>query len=64
MTGLRSSEIHWVVHSYIGVDDGYLGDFTYRGHQEFYPGYCDLAIDLDAVQGKTTREKFMAVLPS
>lgn len=62
MNGLRSSEIHWVVHSYIGVDGGYLGDFSYRSHQEFYPGYCDLNIDLGAVPGNTTREKFIAVL--
>lgn len=64
MTGLKSSEIHWLVHSYIGVEGGYLGDFSYRTHQEFYLGYCDLHIDLDAVAGATTREKFIAVLTS
>jgi hypothetical protein len=26
-----------VVNDYIGVSGGYLGDFTYRTHQEFYP---------------------------
>lgn len=64
MAGLKSSEVHWVVHSYIGVEGGYLGDFSYRTHREFYPGYCDLDIEVDAVPGSTTREKFMAVLAS
>jgi hypothetical protein len=62
MSGLKSSEIHWVVNSYIGVEGGYLGDFSYRSHREFYPAYCDLNIDLDAIGGNTTREKFVAVL--
>lgn len=62
MSGLKSSEIHWVVNSYIGVEGGYLGDFSYRSHQEFYSGYCDLDINLDAIGGSTTREKFVAVL--
>jgi hypothetical protein len=64
MAGLKSSEIHWIVHSYIGVEGGYLGDFSYRSHREFYAGYCDLEVDLDAVPGKTTREKFCNVLGS
>jgi hypothetical protein len=62
MAGLKSSEIHWLVHTYIGVEGGYLGDFSYRTHREFYPGYCDLDINLDQVPGSTTREKFCAVL--
>lgn len=64
MTGLKSSEIHWVVNSYIGVEGGYLGDFTYRTHREFYPGYCDLDVDPETFAGATTREKFVAVLTS
>lgn len=64
MTGLKSSEIHWVVNSYIGVEGGYLGDFTYRTHREFYPGYCDLDVDPEAFAGATTREKFVTVLMS
>lgn len=62
MGGLKSSEIHWVVQSYIGVDGGYLGDMSYRSHREFYPAYCDLHIDPDHFPGRTTREKFMAIL--
>src|SRR5690606_22530250 len=60
--GLKSSEIHWVVQSYIGVDGGYLGDMSYRSHREFYPAYCDLNIDPEQFPGRTTREKFMAIL--
>lgn len=62
MGGLKSSEIHWVVQSYIGVDGGYLGDMSYRSHREFYPAYCDLNIDPEQFPGRTTREKFMAIL--
>lgn len=62
MAGLKSSEIHWVVNSYIGVEGGYLGDFTNRSHREFYPGYCDLEIDPETFSGATTRERFIAVL--
>ncbi|MBO9877679.1 abortive infection family protein [Xanthomonas sp. D-99] len=62
MGELRSSEIHWVVHQYIGVEGGYLGDFSYRTHREFYSAFCDLDLDLDAFDGNTTRERFVAIL--
>jgi len=62
MAGLKSSDIHWVVHTYIGVEEGYLGNFSYRTHQEFYPGYCDLDIDTSTVVGATTKEKFISIL--
>ncbi|KRD79732.1 abortive infection family protein [Lysobacter sp. Root983] len=58
---LKGSEIHWVVHNYIGVDGGYLGDFTYRSHREFYPGFCDLIVDPDALPG-TTKDRFIRIL--
>lgn len=58
---LKSSEIHWVVHGYIGVDGGYLGDFTYRTHREFYPGFCDVAVDPEAMPG-TTKDRFVRIL--
>lgn len=61
---LASSDVHWVANSYIGVSEGYLGDFSQRTHREFYPAYCDLVIDPDAYPGRTTREKFVAVLTS
>jgi hypothetical protein len=62
MEGLKSSEIHWVVNDYIGVSGGYLGDFTYASHREFYASYCDLPIDTDAVSENTTRKKFISIL--
>jgi hypothetical protein len=63
MGGLKQSEVHWVVNSYIGVADGYLGDFSYRTHREFYPAYCDLNINPGTVPG-TTRERFLRILGS
>ncbi|HEX4033217.1 MAG TPA: abortive infection family protein [Solirubrobacteraceae bacterium] len=45
------------------MSGGYLGDFTYRTHAEFYPEHCDLSIDPDAFEG-TTRERFIAILSS
>lgn len=49
-----------IVNRYIGVEGGYLGDFTYRTHREFYPEYCDFVKDLDSIEG-TTRERFIAI---
>lgn len=61
--GLTPVEIHKIVHSYIGVSSGYLGDFTYRSHADFYLGYCDLDIDPYLYQG-TTRERFIDIISS
>lgn len=63
MDGLRPSEIHWIINRYIGVSGGYLGDFSYASHREFYAAYCDLKIDPDDYPG-TTRQRFLAVLTS
>lgn len=63
MNGLRPSEIHWIVNHYIGVSGGYLGDFSYASHREFYAAYCDLKIDPEDYPG-TTRQRFLAVLSS
>jgi hypothetical protein len=52
-----------VVNRYIGVSGGYLGDFNYRTHAEFYPEYCDLDIDPHVYEG-TTRERFITILSS
>jgi hypothetical protein len=38
-----------IVNRYIGVEGGYLGDFTYRNHREFYPEYCDLVKNPDSI---------------
>lgn len=61
MAGLTNQEIMKIVNRYIGVFGGYLGDFSYRSHAEFYPEYCDLDINPDQYQG-TTRIRFIAIL--
>jgi hypothetical protein len=61
--GLTRVEIVRIVHRYIGVHDGYLGDFTYQSHCDFYPDYCDLDINpFDYLEEGTTRERFIGVL--
>jgi len=60
--GLTKFEINKIVYRYIGVDSGYLSDFSYRTHHEFYFTYCDLPqIDPYDYEG-TTREKFITIL--
>jgi hypothetical protein len=59
MTELSKHEIIQVVNSYIGVSNGYLGDFSYRTHAEFYAEFCD--IDPKNYEG-TIRERFIAIL--
>lgn len=59
--GLTNSEIMKIVNRYIGVYGGYLGDFSYRTHADFYVEYCDLEIDPYQYEG-TTRERFINIL--
>ncbi len=57
---LSDSEISKVVYNYIGVNGGYLGDFSYRTHKEFY---IDLDIPINPFDyDGTTRERFMEIL--
>lgn len=58
--GLTDLEIRKLVYGYIGVDGGYLGDFTYVSHREFYIR-LGLAINPD-IYPPPTRERFIAVL--
>lgn len=60
-TLLTKRDILRLVNDYIGVDSGYLGDFSYRTHAEFYPLYCDLDINPNTLEG-TTRERFIKIL--
>ncbi|MCD1143902.1 abortive infection family protein [Kocuria sp. LUK] len=55
-----------MAHQFIGVSGGYLGDFSYRTHAEFYPEFCDLPqIDPDSPEySGTTRERFIQILSS
>ena len=57
---LTKFEINKLVHRYIGVNSGYLGDFSYRTHFEFYLE-IDLDIDPNDYEG-TTRERFIKIL--
>jgi hypothetical protein len=61
MPGLSPQQIAKVVYAYIGVAGGYLGDFSYATHAQFYPLYCDLDINPYDHEG-TTRERFMTIL--
>lgn len=58
---LTKPEIYMITNSYIGVYNGYLGDFTYRSHEEFYTYFCDLNISPAAHEG-TTRERFLTII--
>ncbi len=61
---LSRQQVMQVVSRYIGVSDGYLGDFSYRTHTEFYPEFCDIDdIFPDELPG-TTRERFIEILSS
>jgi hypothetical protein len=60
---LSKHEVMKIVYRYIGVNSGYLGDFSYRTHAEFYPLYCDLDIDPYEIEG-TTRERFIEIVSS
>lgn len=61
MSHLTKQEIMIIVNRYIGTSGGYLGDFTYRTHEEFYPEYCGLEINPSNYTG-TTRVRFMTIL--
>jgi abortive infection Abi-like protein len=59
---LKDREIHKLVYKYIGVSGGYLGDFTYRSHHDFY---ADLELDIDPNKlPGTTKERFIQILSS
>jgi Abortive infection C-terminus/HEPN domain len=58
---LTRPEIFTITNNYIGVSGGYLGDFSYRTHDEFYPYFCDLNISPEAYEG-TTRQRFLKIL--
>ncbi|MCP5522919.1 MAG: toll/interleukin-1 receptor domain-containing protein [Verrucomicrobiales bacterium] len=57
---LTRLEINKVVNRYIGVDGGYLGDFSYQKHHDFY---LDLDLDIDPYKYEgTTRERFIKII--
>lgn len=58
--GLKDRHINKLVYGYIGVSGGYLGDFSYRTHHQFYTD-MDLDINPNNLPG-TTRERFIHIL--
>lgn len=58
---LTRGEIQRIVNRFIGVEGGYLGDFSYATHAAFYADFCELDIDPYECSG-TTRERFIAIL--
>ncbi len=61
---LTEQEVKQLVNRYIGVESGYLGDFSYRTHTDFYPEYCGIYdIFPDEIEG-TTRQRFIQILSS
>lgn len=60
---LSSAEIARLVNRYVGVSGGYLGDFSYNSHADFYRDYCDLDINPYEYEG-TTRQRFITILSS
>lgn len=60
--GLKEFQIKRLVYRYIGVSSGYLGDFSYASHAEFY---ADLDLDINPYDYTgTTRERFIAIVNS
>lgn len=58
---ITAKEINLLIYKYIGVNNGYLGDFSYKSHREFYPLYCNLDINPEVIEG-TTRQRFIKIL--
>jgi Abortive infection C-terminus len=57
---LKQTEIDKLVYKYIGVKGGYLGDFSYQSHREFYIE-MDLPINPYEYSG-STRLRFVTIL--
>jgi hypothetical protein len=57
---LKEFEINKLVYNYIGVQQGYLADFSYRTHHDFY---INLGLDINPYDYTgTTRERFITIL--
>jgi hypothetical protein len=60
MERLGGKEVNSVL-GYIGGTGGYLGNFTYASHAQFYPMFCGVDIDPNEYEG-TTRHRFTRIL--
>lgn len=59
---LTEQEVLRLANRYIGGDSGYLGDFSYRTHTDFYPEYCGIYDIFPDEREGTTRQRFIAIL--
>ena len=50
-----------VLHGYIGVVGGFVGELSTRAHADFYPDFCKLDIDPSKFEG-STRDRLIAIL--
>lgn len=61
--GLSQQDILKIANRWIGEPSpGFLGDFTYKTHKEFYPEFCGLDFDPESLAAQTTRNRFIAIL--
>lgn len=58
--GMSTRDVQRLVTLYIGGEGGYLADFSYRTHRDFYL-YCNVDVDPDQYEG-TTRQRFIQIL--
>ena len=58
---LTRREVQRLVYSWIGVEGGYLGTFSYNSHDRFWLENCDLPVDTSSFAG-TTRVCFEETL--
>lgn len=58
---LTNREVSRLVHNWIGVNGGYLGDFSYGRHDRFWMEVADLHVDTNTFPG-TTRACFEETL--
>lgn len=59
-SGLTGLEVDRLINTYIGVNGGYLGDFSYPSHHDFYVN-LNLPINPNQYEG-TTRHRFRHIL--
>ena len=64
MKQLGSREVSLLISNYIGVESGYLGDFSYSTHASFYPDYCQIYDIAPEEFAGTTRQRFKDILES
>ncbi len=59
---LTNQQIMTVGNRYIGVEGGYLGDFSSRTHTDFYSEYCGIDDVFPETYSGTTRQRFIEIV--